>query len=296
MDGPSLSVVICTLDRAALLDGCLDAVAAACPEDGTVEVIVVDNGSTDHTAAVIAEHRGVERVVEPIRGLARARNAGLSAARGDVVAFLDDDARPEPGWATALLDARGRWPEAVALGGPVRLEWCEPPPRWLVPSLARWFSAVDHGPSPRLLRPDEHLVGANLAVARVRAIGIGGFAPELGRVGSSLASEEEVDLLRRLCAGGGVVGWVPDAAVRHVVPAARMTRRWLLRRALAQGRCDTIAARLRGDHAGRDVRLATRALARGWRRTLREVRAADVPSGAVVRDLLRRARRLGQSL
>lgn len=296
MDEPRLSVVICTLDRAALLDGCLTAVAHACPDDGSVEVIVVDNGSTDHTAAVVDGHRGVVRVVEPTRGLARARNAGLAAARGSTVVFLDDDARPEPGWAAALLEAIARWPEAVALGGPVRLEWCAPPPRWLVPSLARWFSAVDHGPSPRVLAPDEHLVGANLAVARQPAIGVGGFATELGRVGSSLASEEEVDLLRRLCAGGGTVGWAPGAVVRHLVPAERMTRRWLLRRALAQGRCDTIAARLRGDDAGGDLRLAARALTRGWGDTVRELRSADVPSGAAVRDLVRRARRLGQSL
>ena len=296
MPAVHLSVVICTLDRARLLDGCLGAVETACPTDGSVEVIVVDNGSTDGTPAVVAAHRGVTRVVEPERGLARARNTGLAVAEGQLVAFLDDDARPDGGWAAALMTARQRWPAAAAIGGPVRLEWGARPPPWLVPELGVWFSAIDHGTAPRLLTPDERLVGANLAVVREQARAIGGFAPELGRVGSSLASEEEIHLLRRLRSAGGDVAWEPAAGVRHLIPRERMTRWWLIRRAWAQGRSDAVATRLDGAPARHDRRKAVGALTRGWRTSTRQIRAADVPSGEVVRELMRRIRRVASSL
>ncbi|MGQ0830930.1 MAG: glycosyltransferase family 2 protein [Microthrixaceae bacterium] len=291
-----LSVVVCTLDRAELLDGCLRAVLADRPRDGSVEVVVVDNGSTDDTPAVVASHDGVRYVIEPRRGLARARNAGLAAAAAGMVAFLDDDARSMPGWTAALLHARERWPTAVAIGGPVVLEWGAPRPAWLVPALTRWFSAVDHGPAARLLDPNEQPVGANLTVARDPALAVGGFAPELGRMGASLASEEEVDLLRRLRATGGEVAWEPAAAVRHLVPPERMTRRWIVRRAWAQGRSDRTAARLAGELSRRDVRLALRALVRGWPSAVRMIRSAEVRSGAITQEVVRRARRLARAL
>jgi hypothetical protein len=256
----------------------------------------VDNGSTDATPAVVASHDGVRYVFEPRRGLARARNAGLAAAAAGMVAVLDDDARPAPGWSGALLHASERWSSAVAIGGPVVLEWGAVRPRWLVPALTRWFSAVDHGPTQRLLEPHEHPVGANLAVARDPAMAVGGFAPELGRVGTSLASEEEVDLLRRLRATGGEVAWEPAAAVRHLVPPERMTRRWILRRAWAQGRSDTTAARLAGTPSRRDGRLALHALVRGWPTAVRTIRAAEVSSGAITQEIVRRARRLARAL
>ncbi|MGQ0431890.1 MAG: glycosyltransferase family 2 protein [Microthrixaceae bacterium] len=291
-----LSVVICTLDRAPLLAGCLDAVVADRPLDGTVEVIVVDNGSTDHTAAVVAARPSVVYVREGERGLSRARNAGLSVAQGALVAFLDDDARPEPGWCAALLAARGRWPDVAAIGGPVGLQWDGPRPKWLKPELTRWLSWVDHGPSPRMLRADEQIVGANLAVARADVLRVGGFSPELGRVGSSLASAEEVDLVRRLRLSGGEVGWEPNARVRHLVPRERMRRRWLLRRAWAQGRSDAVAARLAGVEVTSRWRPVVWWALRGWSETVRNVRAAPDPQLTALKELLRRARGIGQAI
>lgn len=296
MSDIKLSVVVCTLDRASLLEGCLEALIAERPNDGSVEIIVVDNGSSDRTPAVVAACPAVAHIVEPERGLAHARNTGLEVSSAELVAFVDDDARPEPGWAAGVLAARSRWPSGAALGGPVLLEWGGARPSWVVPDLHRWFSAIDHGPVARLLGPDEALVGANMAVARDQALAVGAFAPELGRMGASLLSGEEVDLLRRLREAGGEIGWEPAAAVRHLVLPERMTRRWLLRRAWAQGRTDSAAARLGGGAVPRGARPALRALARGWPTAAREIRAADSPSGAAMREMTRRARRLAQAL
>jgi glycosyltransferase involved in cell wall biosynthesis len=98
-----LSVVICSLNGAAGVDRCLHALAAQ--KDVDLQVIVVDDGSTDETSAVASEH-GVTVIRHEVnRGLAAARNTGIAAATAPVVAFLDDDCEPEPEWARELLDA-----------------------------------------------------------------------------------------------------------------------------------------------------------------------------------------------
>jgi glycosyltransferase involved in cell wall biosynthesis len=293
---PELTVVVCTRNRAELLFDCLDSVVSDRSPGVCLEVVVVDNGSTDDTAAVVAARPSVRYVVEPVAGLSRARNAGLAAATGALVAFLDDDARPDRGWASAIVDAGRRWPEASAFGGPVRLEWIGRRPYWLVPELERWFSAIDHGPTARLLQSGEYPVGANLVVRRDEALAVGGFSLELGRVDGSLISEEETELLQRLV---GPIGWAPDAGVRHLVAGGRTRCRWLLRRAWAQGRSEAISARLQGEARTAGSRARSRdvagAVARYWPTTVRNVWGADRRGGELLRDLVDRGRRIGRA-
>src|ERR1700742_3370870 len=110
-----LSVVICSLNGSAGGDRCLRALAAQ--KDVDLQVIVVDDGSTDDTAGVASEH-GVTVVRHEInRGASAARNTGIRAATAPVVAFLDDDCEPEPEWARELLDAYEDG--VIGVGGPL---------------------------------------------------------------------------------------------------------------------------------------------------------------------------------
>jgi glycosyltransferase involved in cell wall biosynthesis len=99
----SASVVVCTRNRCALLQACLASLDEQTLD--RLEVVVVDNGSTDATPAKLDEWRRAAqyRVVanEPVAGLSRSRNRGLETARGDLVLFLDDDAVVPVGWAAA---------------------------------------------------------------------------------------------------------------------------------------------------------------------------------------------------
>src|SRR2546422_10702578 len=94
------TVVICTRDRPESLDRCLGAVGAL--DYPSFDVLVVDNGSSATGTREVAERWGARCTVEPRPGLSRARNRGAGEAQGDLIAYLDDDALPEPGWLAAI--------------------------------------------------------------------------------------------------------------------------------------------------------------------------------------------------
>jgi glycosyltransferase involved in cell wall biosynthesis len=112
---PTLSVVIPARNEEAFLGPCLDALGAQ--RDPADEIIVVDNDSADATA-VVAARPGVMVVAEPRRGITYARNTGMDAATGDLIARIDADTVVTPGWAEAIRRAFATTPELAALAGP----------------------------------------------------------------------------------------------------------------------------------------------------------------------------------
>ena len=98
---PSVSVVICSRNRPALLQNCLAAVSRLDPAPN--QVLVIDNSEGDNDTRNVAQEYGFRYTIEPVRGLSRARNRGLSECDSDIVAFLDDDASPEPDWLGQML-------------------------------------------------------------------------------------------------------------------------------------------------------------------------------------------------
>ena len=234
------TVAVCTRNRCDELAKCLESLTEQHDPSGAAEVLVVDNASSDGTAAFLHRWRdgGVRRrfVTERHVGLSAARNHALDVATGDVVLFIDDDALAPATWVGMLAGALAAHPEAMAAGGPVVLQLPERSPRWATPAVHHWWSATDHGtvsgPYPAGFGP----YGTNMAVRRRDALSAGGFPMDFGRRGRSLLSGEETELWHRLVASGGGLWYEPQAPVRHRVLAERISRRWILRRAWAQGR------------------------------------------------------------
>ena len=221
----SVTVVICTRDRPHLLPAAVEAVLAQDYRD--FDLIVVDNASsTSATSDYVEAVRDprVRLVREPVPGVARARNTGLRAATGDVVAYVDDDAIVDRFWLTALLagfdqaDAVGCVSGLVPAGEIRTAAQVEFDRRvhWSTPSAARVFDLNDP-PSDVPLFPfavGEYGTGANFALDRRAALQLGGFDDHLG-VGSTTHGGEDLDIFFRVLWSGRQLVLEPAAIAWH---------------------------------------------------------------------------------
>lgn len=252
MNLPAASVILCSHNRAAQL-------AQALPQlyqlryPGSWEIIVVDNASQDNTAAVAQQLAAqapvpVRVVAQPRLGLSFARNAGLAAAQGEILAFTDDDALPDPDWLVGLV--RALTPTAVlAVGGPVQAAFASPPPLWLSAHFLPYLALWDLGPEPLRLSYNEYPRGINMAFKRQAFVLAGEFSPYLGRKGAQLLSCEEIEFCLRLERLGGEIWYAPTARVTHRIDPARITPEWLRQRFAAQGASEAILNQLHGGWA-----------------------------------------------
>jgi glycosyltransferase involved in cell wall biosynthesis len=285
-----VSIVIATHNRSALLGQTLAALAEQRWPVDQVEIIVSDNGSTDGTRAVVqgaASRDGapVRHLFVPEPGKSYAVNAALEIARGDLLAFTDDDVLPEPGWIEALVRAIDET-QADFVAGRIRPMWEIEPPAWMSPSLYGVLAIPDNGPARLAITGDRQSnvmpIGANMAVRASVIARLGGLRTDLGKLAGSLRTGEDHEFFLRLMHAGCRGVYEPEALVRHFVPASRLKRayfrRWLyqngrdvsrlergyltsarfllgvpryLWRALAADAVSTMGATLRGDAARR---------------------------------------------
>jgi len=239
----TVSVLICTYNRARLLREALIALQAQHePPDCEVEIIIVDNNSTDNTAAVVAEAAaaGPYRIVslkETAQGKSFALNTGLARATGDVLALTDDDVLPATDWLARIVE-QFRTRDVVFVFGKVLPRWGRtPPPELLMPEAQGiWgpLAIVDYGDAPMDYLPDSQMqrlpVGANLAFSRAVLVAIGAWRTDLGKVNNTLVSGEDHEIFMRLRRFNLYRGYYdPLASVQHFVPASRLTRRYFRR-------------------------------------------------------------------
>jgi glycosyltransferase involved in cell wall biosynthesis len=206
MPQPKLSVILPTFNRAASLPLALGALLRQSADPASYEIVVVDNNSTDGTAAVVAHHdRGrVRLVAESRQGLSYARNTGLEAARAPIVAFTDDDVEVAPDWVETILAALDRQPDIDGVGGRVLPAWQGSRPRWLTRDHWAPLALQDHGDSRRVFDRGTPvgLIGANVAFRREVFDRVGLFSPEVQRVKDGIGSTEDHELLTRLYEAG----------------------------------------------------------------------------------------------
>jgi glucosyl-dolichyl phosphate glucuronosyltransferase len=253
------SIVIPTFNRAEASSLTVESVLS---QDASVpyEVIVVDNGSTDDTRARVQRlaDQTAGRVhyrFEKDLGLSRARNAGVAAARGSIIAFVDDDAIAHPGWLEALAETYRAYPDAWCVGGKIVLRLPAVLPPWFDPhsvTMMAYLSGLDLGEATLQRQYPNDVWGANFSVRRAAVTRVGPFDTALGPLGRCPMLGDETELCWRIQAAGGGVYYCGAAVVTHVIPEARLTKRSLRKRAYWTGRTwglldrkDLVAVRLR---------------------------------------------------
>lgn len=232
------SVVICSYNRIEHVLPSVESVLAQTLPSGEYEVVVVDNCSTDGTAeavqALAADNPEVRYLYEGRLGLATARNTGWQAARGTYVAFLDDDARAGTDWLETARDLIERNPENLCcVGGPIHPFYTSPKPDWWLDS----YEIRTRGDVQRHLNRGEAFSGSNMIWRREILETYGGFESTAGMKGAELGMGEETALFRRVWDGepNPIFLYEPDLRVYHWVPAEKMTMRYILKRATANG-------------------------------------------------------------
>jgi O-antigen biosynthesis protein len=197
---PKVSVIVCTFNGSHTLKECLESLLRL--DYSNYEVIVINDGSTDATAQ-IAQSYSFRVITTANRGLSSARNTGLKAATGEIVAYIDDDAYADPHWLRYLAGTFMNTQHA-GVGGPN----IAPPDNGLV------ADCVAHSPGNpvHILLSDseaEHIPGCNMAFRKTALEAIGGFDPQFRLAG------DDVDVCWRLQQKGWTLGYSPGAMVWH---------------------------------------------------------------------------------
>jgi O-antigen biosynthesis protein len=197
---PRISVVVAAHNAGSTLGGCLESLGQLRYPD--YEVIVVNDGSTDDTPRIAARYP-VRAITTPARGVSAARNEGLHAATGEIIAYIDSDARADPDWLSYLAAAYAE-SDVSGIGGP------NPVPRednWIAKCVYR----SPGGPTQVMLddRNAEHIPGCNMSFTREALEEIGGFDPIFTKAG------DDVDVCWRLLGRGHRIGFQPSAVVWH---------------------------------------------------------------------------------
>lgn len=229
-----ITIAICTYNSAESLANTLKSLCELqCSRHLDYEILVVDNNSNDGTPEVTEQYAEMMEgrlcyVFEGQQGLSYARNRALRESKGEIVSFIDDDVKVDPGWLQAVSTAFIKYSAAV-VGGRTHLIYPAPRPVWLSTNIEFFLSRLDYGDDP-IVNIEKDLFGINISVLRQVALNIGGFDVKLGRRGKSLASGEETDFLIRIRKSGGIIVYEPRAIVGHIVSAKRLSKRWFLRR------------------------------------------------------------------
>jgi glycosyltransferase involved in cell wall biosynthesis len=235
---PEVSVVIGTYNRCDVLRGALESLLTQDSGGVDYEVIVVDNNSSDDTRNMVQNLRDklqAQNLIycfERTQGVSHARNRGITAARGRLIAFTDDDIIPASNWIASVREGFNKFPNADCIGGRVLPQPKTEFPDWLTAKHWTPLALLDLGDKPINLdvRNGAGLVAANMAVKASVFADVGLFQPQLQRVKNSIGSMEDHEFQLRLSAANKRLVYVPELVVYAQVLKERLTkdyhRRW----------------------------------------------------------------------
>ena len=251
----TFSIIICTYRRYDLVRNCLETIRnLEIPADTDLEVIVVENTPKKDRQPIewVESYPKTRYVFQDQIGLSAARNAGIEAAQGEIVSFVDDDAELRKDWLIEMRRAFAKHRGALVIGGKVLAKFpAMPRPQWLGRKCEELLSCIDWGDRTRRLKSGvEWLVGANISYRSEVFSQFGRFGTNLGRKGETgLLSNEEGEFNSRLPQLS--VYYCGSAVVDHLIPSERLTRDWFRKRVFWQAISDVLAGNIDGKMASR---------------------------------------------
>ncbi|BCL81639.1 glycosyl transferase family 2 [Ktedonobacteria bacterium brp13] len=290
----TLSVIICayTQDRWDWLVQAVESVQKQTRPASEIIVIIDHNPSL----LLMAQKQLREIIVSDnreTRGLSGARNSGIALARGEVLAFLDDDAIAAPDWLEQLTQSMHD-PQILGTGGAVQPYWAKQKPAWL-PEEFYWVVGCTYRGLPDTTAPIRNPIGANMCIRREVFSTIGGFRSGIGRVGTRPVGCEETELCIRARQYWPQRTFLfhPQAQVSHVVPEQRANWRYYRSRCYAEGISKAFVARFVGakDSLSSESTYTLQTLPTGVLRNIKATlvgrdRAGFARAGAIVMGLL----------
>ncbi len=248
-----ISIIIPTYNRATSLERTLNSISKLA-HIGSLEVIVVDNGSTDNTREVCTKLNSKQEFIfryifdnEP--GLLTGRHAGALAATGDILCFLDDDVELTSNWLSGVKDAF-KDNEVQLATGPSLPNYENPPPDWINylwynasnGKVLTWLSLMDLGDNKIDIDPN-YVWGLNFCIRKTALLGLGGFHPDnIPQNLQMYQGDGETGLTLKARDQKYVAIYHPDIKVYHFINSERLTIDYFEKRAYYQGVCDSFTS------------------------------------------------------
>jgi len=240
-----ISFILCTHNRAAILKEALDSLKIMrIPDDSEIELIIVDNASSDDTATVIDSFKtttdglAIKHLQEKRLGKSFALNKGINEAKGALLAFIDDDHIVSDSYLMSVTRAMNEYDGYHIYCGRILPNWDGSEPQWVhdndkYPIRPFPIPRFDLGDTPLEVNEDEHFIpgSGNLAVKKEVFDRIGTFSEELGPKGHDLKGGEDIEFVRRALRSGEKVLYIPHMYQHHQVLPGSLKLPYLLRKA-----------------------------------------------------------------
>jgi glucosyl-dolichyl phosphate glucuronosyltransferase len=241
-----LSVIICTYNREEYIGKTLMHFNNQSANENLFEIVIVDNKSNDKTADICKEfinsnpNIDVKYYLEQNQGLSYARNTGIAKSKGDLIAFIDDDAFVNHNYIEEVIRFFKENQDINSIGGRIYPEYEKGEPAWMSKYLWPLVAALDNGDKVKPFKGRKFPLGANMAFRAEIFEKYDHFNVELGRRGTVLEAGEEKDLFFRMRKNGEKIFYVPSVAVKHIIPEKRTHLDYIKKQALGIGKSERV--------------------------------------------------------
>lgn len=236
-----VSAVICSYNRARFVVDAVDSIFKQDFDKSRYEVIVVDNNSTDNVLELLADYKAqhpdynFSYYVEHNQGVAYARSRGAHEAKGEIIMYLDDDSKAQPGWMKYTVDFFDQHPDVWSIGGKITPYFLTGIPNWYSKYFFGLVGNFNLGNADKRLTGARYPCGANMAFRKKVFEDIGYFNTDLGRKGKGLLATEEKDIYQRILNYGKKVYYLPEVEVLHAVESNKFDKNYVHRHSMGIG-------------------------------------------------------------